>query len=429
MTESRVPSKLVDCILKNLYFDTPTLLNCALVGRAWVRSSQHGIFREIVLELPFTGHSAFATLMDAYLKTARHFNALFSEKPYLASYVRLLELRSSGQYKVPMPKVVYTATASLVQRLSEVKELKFHDFGWNTLPPLLKAVLTELCKAPSVTQFSATKFDITTFTELASLLSNMKNLKVLDVNVAYRNGTVPRSLTKSETKPRCIQLSDLRLINSYSHNGVRPLMTWFQQDWCPFEVRHLNSLETTTRVNMATLQYCCTNLRELKLKQHRSDESMHVQTTNYMLSLQLTTLVGFNTKLDHLGYTPNLRSLSLMSLMSSFEPSLHNPTTWIQSLFKPLLNPDGNPFPLQHLTLSLPIRIRPPRSDPHYWDQWTAIDVLLGKPEFALLETVDFKLSAPLGFPEIPDGARQLLREKLPFLETSGKLRVQIVNN
>ncbi|KAE9398593.1 hypothetical protein BT96DRAFT_994656 [Gymnopus androsaceus JB14] len=367
--------------------------------------------------------------MDAYLKTARHLDALFSEKPYLASYVWSLELQSFRRYKVPMPKVVYTATASLVQRLSEVKELKFHYFEWNTLPPLLKAVLTELCKAPSVTQFSATEFDITTFTELASLLSNMKNLKVLDVNVAYRNGTVPRLLPKSETKPQCIQLSDLRLIGGYSHgNSVRPLMTWFQQDWCPFEVRHLNSLEITTWVNMVTLQYCCTNLQELKLIEHRNGESMHVQTTNYMLSLQLTTLVG----LDHLGYTPNLRSLSLMSLISNFRPSLYNPTTWIQSLFKPLLNPDGNPSHLQHLTISLPIRIRPLQSDPlslHHWEPWTAIDVLLGKPEFALLETVDFKLNAPLGFPEIPNGARQLLRGKLPFLETSGKLRVQMVNN
>ena len=100
---------------------------------------------------------------------------------------------------------------------------------------------------------------------------------------------------------------------------------------------------------------------------------------------------------------------------------------WVEALFKPLLNPDGNLFPLQHLTITLRINpLQPP------WDPWAAIDALLGKPEFASLKTVDFRLYPPGGFPKIPGSVSklliELLIEKLPFLEGSGKLVVQIVD-
>ena len=93
---------------------------------------------------------------------------------------------------------------------------------------------------------------------------------------------------------------------------------------------------------------------------------------------------------------------------------------WIQYLFKPLLNPDGNLSPLQHLTIVL--FVHHPLM-PHQWDQWSAIDALLEKPEFASLKMAVFKL----GYLHLPGDVSKVLSERLPFLEGSGKLVVQIV--
>ncbi|KAE9397852.1 hypothetical protein BT96DRAFT_1020512 [Gymnopus androsaceus JB14] len=404
MMEKRVPNELVDCILENLYFDRDTLINCALVGKAWVRSSQLGIFREIVLKLPRVTNFAVSPATDGYLEADRRLDALFSEKPHLASYVRSLKLTSflvDYDTEPAMPAEACTATASLVQRLSEVNKLAFCFLEWEILPPLLKVALTELCKASSLTQFTTINFEIPTFTELASLLNDMRSLKVLVLHVSMYSDhwDALNSLPESVTKPRRIQLTDLRLI-SYVHR----FMTWFQQDWCPFDVRRLNSLEIGREVDMAALQYCGTNLRELKLQR------------------LLPSYYDSNTNLAHLGCTPNLRSLSLMT---AYEPSLDKlaTVTWIQSLFKPLLNSHGHLFPLQHLTISLGTKSSN-LLQPHQWEPWAEIDALLQKPEFALLETVDFKLRSVTR--ETPDDARQLLRGNLPFLEGSGKLVVQI---
>ncbi|KAE9397891.1 hypothetical protein BT96DRAFT_995452 [Gymnopus androsaceus JB14] len=291
MMERCIPNELVDCILENLYFDRDTLLSCALVGSAWVRSSQHGIFREIVLKLP-----SVQTLMDAYLKATMHLDALFSKKPYLASYVRSLELTLFPRYhlvtathevwnslppllkaalieickassvtqfsaihfdiltfaelasleEMPVPKSIPSTTFDHYRIIGN--SLLFSSINYETLPPLLQAALTEICQAPSVTRFSAIQFDRPTFAEMASLFSCMRNLKVLDVGIIFHDWNMPDSLSEADTKPRRIQLSELRLMSS-----LRLFMTWFRQDWYPFEVRNLNSLEIISLPDIAVL--------------------------------------------------------------------------------------------------------------------------------------------------------------------------------
>ncbi|KAE9388015.1 hypothetical protein BT96DRAFT_450018 [Gymnopus androsaceus JB14] len=100
----------------------------------------------------------------------------------------------------------------------------------------------------------------------------------------------------------------------------------------------------------------------------------------------------------HLRYAPNPSSLSLIHL-SQFNRSGH-PIQWtrILVLFEPLLNSEGNISPLEHLTNYL-LRLTG-TLNPHYWNQWSAFDTLLGKPKFASLETVDFEL-VPYPGPQI----------------------------
>ncbi|KAE9388008.1 hypothetical protein BT96DRAFT_1004581 [Gymnopus androsaceus JB14] len=162
-----LPNELVDCILDNLVFDTATLLSCALVERAWVQSSQRGIFRHIILELPSARHENFSTLVNSYL--TRRLDALFSEKPHLASYVHV------------------------VQRLSNLRHLSLLVVNWDILSPLLKTALTAVFRAPSLTQISLARFDISAFAELASLLSSSVHLKVLDASVVSEHWDVPES--------------------------------------------------------------------------------------------------------------------------------------------------------------------------------------------------------------------------------------------
>ena len=156
-----IPNELVDCILEKLYFDTQTLLNCALVGRAWVYSSQCGIFRHIILEYP-----GFR-LDNFYLDPCERLVATFNANPRLALYVRSLQLlKFDGD-----DEAFYTAAANVIRRLSNVNRLSLLFVDWQALPSLLKTALTEMFRAPSLTQVSLAMFTIRSFAELGSLLS------------------------------------------------------------------------------------------------------------------------------------------------------------------------------------------------------------------------------------------------------------------
>lgn len=126
----------------------------------------------------------------------------------------------------------------------------------------------------------------------------------------------------------------------------------------------------------------------------------------------------------YLEFTPNLRKLHLGGLYQGDEPT---PTAIIQALFEPLLNPNGNTFPLQHLTISLAFVEDDDPLQTHHWDEWPVIDALLEKPEFASLGTVNFQVRRINACDSvIPSGVRELLIGKLPFLKGSGKLVVEL---
>ncbi|KAE9397850.1 hypothetical protein BT96DRAFT_995409 [Gymnopus androsaceus JB14] len=392
-----LPNELIEDILDNLYFDKATLLNCALVGRAWVRPSQRGIFREIILEWP-AKQEYFATLIGAYVKATARLDSLFAEKPYLASYVRSLELRRFIYFATDTSDL-HTATVDVVRRLSNVNNLSFVHVRWECLSSLLQAALAEICKTPSVTRFSTFDFYIPRFAELASLLSHMGSLRVLDAGGAiyYDPYPLPNILsTLGIHPPRSIQLDELGLSNG------RRFIDWFQQDSCPFGIRNLKSFEIPSRA-MDTLQYFGTSITELTLHGYypvnpRSSEHVHLR------------------------YTPNLRKLSLLNLRRK-----DHSIFWIKALFEPLLNSKGNIPPLQHLTIGLCFT---DTWESHRWLLWVVIDRLFEelseKPEFVSFETVHFKLGTAQG---IPGGVSKLLRDYLPFLEESGKLVVEMVED
>ncbi|KAE9398596.1 hypothetical protein BT96DRAFT_920700, partial [Gymnopus androsaceus JB14] len=66
------------------------------------------------------------------------------------------------------------------------------------------------------------------------------------------------------------------------------------------------------------------------------------------------------------------------------------------------------------------------RGLPSEWDSWSAIDTLLQKSEFALIETVDIRIFRRRAIDPVPIVG--LLTEKLLLLEMSGKLIARIID-
>ncbi|KAE9384983.1 hypothetical protein BT96DRAFT_1026737 [Gymnopus androsaceus JB14] len=257
----------------NLYSDKATLLKCALVGRAWVRSSQRGIFRQIILDF------SSITDIDGYLKTTERLVAVFDAQPRLASYVRSLELGGLWFMETRLD----AATASVVQRLSN-------------------AELTEILRYPSLTQ----------------------HLKVVDVSdVSYPDWNLPAEITG--TPSRSIHLEELKLDHS------PPFIDWLLHDSCPFEVWNLQSLclygHFLYSKIIGLMQYIGGNFRNLKIN------------------------LRFSKAEEFENHLPNLRTLHLAYLEQGI--SFATPVPKIQALFRPLLNQDGNGFPLQHLFIDL----------------------------------------------------------------------------
>lgn len=273
-----LPNELIDYILDKLYFDTATLLKCALVARAWVYSSQRGIFREIRLDPQFDEEPR----VDDYLKISESLAAIFAKTPRLASYVRLLELQNFTKPNFQAKPELLNAFVSIVQHLSDVKQLELFDVNWKFLSPSLRSALTGLIRANSLTGITLLFFSIPTFAELVSLLGENTYLKVLETNVTCDVWDVPDSSTfesdmdrtVATNPPRSIRLDRLQF---HGQTQISSFLTWFRQDLCPFEVKNLQLLHLGSSISsdlaVQVLQYVGGNLSGLMLAFFQDDFS------------------------------------------------------------------------------------------------------------------------------------------------------------
>lgn len=159
-----IPNELVASILDNLHSDTHALLNCALVGRAWVYPSQRGIFRQIVLEMPllYIPSVIYEAEIEALLETSELLISSFNTNSSLLSYVRSLQLikfRKLPDTAKRYQDAVYNAAANIVQQLSNCNVDKVRLLvHWNDLPHSLKASLTGMLRSPSITSLTLNQF-------------------------------------------------------------------------------------------------------------------------------------------------------------------------------------------------------------------------------------------------------------------------------
>ncbi|KAE9402565.1 hypothetical protein BT96DRAFT_918090 [Gymnopus androsaceus JB14] len=407
MVVPQVPNELVECILDNLYFDKNTLLSCALVANAWVTPSQRGIFRLITLKPPHSEYgNNFSVLFRAYLKTNSLLIASFNEKPYLASYVRALELIHFPTVLQPTPnvsplwKALCTSTTRVIRHLSNVESILFKEFHWHsiTISPLLEEALVNILKAPSLTRIFL--HDFLSTSDLTSLLAYPAHLKALKVEWAKYPQVEPTLDNTTKAAPQSIQLDQLLLqIEQKPFHTFDDLVDWFQHKACPFDLRHLRSLQ----------------IYHSRLDHHRAAYLLQ-QAGGNLRELELQGLYPNEKPLDvlHLGYTSKLHTLKLSRV---FQTELYSPIPWIHSLFQPFLDSDRNICSLRHLTVELYTN---PQAIPQL-DQWALFDALLEKPQFSSLEVVNIMI---VGMAIMPSSVTESLSEKLLFLNQSGKLKV-----
>jgi len=261
-------------------------------------------------------------------------------------------------------------------------------------------------RSPSLTQVILGGMFIPTVAQLASLISCARHLKDLNVMaVRYLDTNSSTEFTAGTSLPpkSTTQLEQLKLDHT-----ILPFIDWFHHDSCPFQVQNLQSLYLGPGPFLysdviALLQYVGRNLRQLELM------CLQAQELN-----------------KHLEYTPNLQALYLYGLRQGVS---FTPVPIIQALLNSLLNninQDGSRrvATLQHLTVDLLLI-----TGAHDWNPWSVIDALLEKPEFALLETVVFKLFGNYNLPNFRGSFlddKELLAKELAVLGRSGRLTVQI---
>lgn len=241
-----LPTELVDCIIDNLdpSDDRTTLLNCALVGRAWVCASQRGIFRTILLNAPDPYYDIdydLVSSVNCFVEASARLMALLDEKPVLVTYVLRLELQNfDGEETTSDDEkdALCVSVAGVVNRLSRVRQLVMACVDWDHLSSILRTALSGILSTPSMIDLTLHAFTISNVTNLISLLGHavhLKALKALDVMFCKESND---SINYTGPPPGCIKLDTLVFNSSESD-----FLAWFQQQSCLFRFENLRSLK------------------------------------------------------------------------------------------------------------------------------------------------------------------------------------------
>ncbi|KAE9383253.1 hypothetical protein BT96DRAFT_1009464 [Gymnopus androsaceus JB14] len=212
-----LPNELIDHVLENLYSDKATLKKCASVGKAWVRASQRGLFETIVL------NGSYPSSTRGSVKTKLAW-LIANEKPYLASYFRLLKVVDFYPNH-PSSKEAAPWAAQVIQRLTEVNHILLEHCDEDIVPefPLLREALYNIFDFPSVTRVTIRSCNYRKFVDLASLLSHAINLKALTVDNVRCLSTTSDFIPN--LPPRSIKLDQFA-----ASTGIEYLTPWFQQE-------------------------------------------------------------------------------------------------------------------------------------------------------------------------------------------------------
>ncbi|KAJ3770191.1 hypothetical protein FB446DRAFT_773870 [Lentinula raphanica] len=413
-----IPPEIIESILVNLQSEEHTLSNCALVQKSWSLPAQRYLFQHIILEFPsfYPKKQWNVEHVAAYNERNEQLIGILDEKPFLKSCIRVVQLSSPGDVNVEsgdhvqcrIQDTMYLSTIPVIERLDNVESLTLSYGDWDNLSLGLRETLIHLLSRPSLTRITLKSFSFSSLNALASVLSQASYLKMLRITILYCDDWDPPSSSISFA-PRSIQLDESLCLRCLQRN---PILTWLQQDSCPFKVCNLRRLmldwvSFSDEEIASILQYIGGNLQELIL------EGPFLKAQS-----QYTA--------SHISHTNNLRSLTVIGFL---EPAPLLPIPWILNFFRHIQEFDVQKVSLRQLTLhisrSYGVSETPWTSDQQ--DEWTAVDTLFTEPRFNSLEMVNVKLA---GYSRTAfNDVREILLGKMSLLEGLGKLKIELTSD
>ncbi|KAK0203096.1 hypothetical protein DFS33DRAFT_1262110 [Desarmillaria ectypa] len=177
-----LPQELIDNIIDHLHNDNISLLNCALVCRAWLSTSRLHLFAKIHLHVPLP----FLDTPLASRKFSRLFRLLYKHTELIP---HIHELQVHFECGEPNPESrILTAGAddmllpSLLTAFTHVRHFELSSnlsASWDSLPPrVLHAIETVVCQ-PSITYVRLSSWVFDSWKAIASLFRHSQNLRGL----------------------------------------------------------------------------------------------------------------------------------------------------------------------------------------------------------------------------------------------------------
>ncbi|KAF9255757.1 hypothetical protein L218DRAFT_1081675 [Marasmius fiardii PR-910] len=393
--------------------DREILKSCALVSSSWTPIVQAGLFRDLILKHTSPRHEDYFEISTQKIDAYNTLIEQIDRNPRLSTYIQYVSLnnferlgRSMSMTCIQQEQREREAICNLLLKLTNVRSLRLFRCGFNDD---FHEALFHIFGLPTLTRFEVIFARYTSMRDLLLIFSIAINLKEVNlVNIGFESRSLPSAQeTLRIAAPQSIHLSNL-LLNLIPLDHIVP---FFSEPHCPIDF---------------------SSLRTLRL--HRA------KVFDYDMTAQLLCLVGHKLQhLElhgpdrvsegkdnvHLGYTPNLQSLTLLNLRQTLN---YNSVPWIESLFPIAIAQKGPIVPsLRTITFEIVadtpnLLLRGAGSAP--WSPLKAVDALFSSNksslQLPLLERARVVVSTPNEVLD-PDLAC-VVEAQFPELMKEGKL-------
>lgn len=177
-----LPQELIDNIIDHLHNDSVSLLNCALVCRAWLSASRLHLFAKIHLHVPLP-------FIDTPLASRKFSRLLRLLHKHTELIPHIHELQIHFECAGPNPEPGFFAPGaddmllpSLLTVFTHVRHLELSSnlgASWDSLPPRVLHAIDTVVRQPSITYVRLSSWVFDSWKTIASLFRHSQNLRGL----------------------------------------------------------------------------------------------------------------------------------------------------------------------------------------------------------------------------------------------------------
>lgn len=177
-----LPQELIDNIIDHLHNDNISLLNCALVCRAWLSTSRLHLFAKIHLHVPLP-------FIDTPLASRKFSRLLRLLHKHTELIPHIHELQVHFECGGPNPESgIFAAGAddtllpSLLTAFTHVRHFELSSnlgASWDSLPPRVLHAIDTVVRQPSITYVRLSSWVFDSWKSIASLFRHSQNLRGL----------------------------------------------------------------------------------------------------------------------------------------------------------------------------------------------------------------------------------------------------------